>query len=85
MPTDADDADAGLHHGFKGAQIAASALTAKALHLTTPVSSTSGATPPADLSRVFYLQKRVLGSTGCTRTELVGLPDARSDRGPSGD
>ena len=28
---------------------------------------------PADLSGVFYLQQRVLGSTGCTRTELVDL------------
>jgi len=35
--------------------------------------ATSGANPPADLSRVFYLQQRVLGSTGCTRTELVDL------------
>jgi NADPH:quinone reductase-like Zn-dependent oxidoreductase len=35
--------------------------------------ATSGANPPADLNRVFYLQQRVLGSTGCTRTELVDL------------
>ncbi len=35
--------------------------------------ATSGANPPADLNRVFYLQQRVLGSTGCTRSELVGL------------
>ena len=35
--------------------------------------ATSGVNPPADLGRVFYLQQRVLGSTGCTRAELVGL------------
>ncbi len=35
--------------------------------------ATSGMNPPADLGRVFYLQQRVLGSTGCTRPELVAL------------
>lgn len=35
--------------------------------------ATSGTNPPADLGRVFYLQQRILGSTGCTRSELVGL------------
>ncbi|MCH5672878.1 zinc-binding dehydrogenase [Streptomyces gilvus] len=35
--------------------------------------ATSGMNPPADLGRVFYLQQRVLGSTGCTRGELVSL------------
>lgn len=35
--------------------------------------ATSGTNPPADLGRVFYLQQRILGSTGCTRAELVGL------------
>ncbi|WP_416981135.1 zinc-binding dehydrogenase [Streptomyces sp. T028] len=35
--------------------------------------ATSGANPPADLSRIFYLQQRVLGSTGCTRAELVAM------------
>ncbi|MFI6335358.1 zinc-binding dehydrogenase [Streptomyces sp. NPDC050535] len=35
--------------------------------------ATSGTNPPADLGRVFYLQQRILGSTGCTRGELVGL------------
>lgn len=35
--------------------------------------ATSGANPPADLGRVFYLQQRILGSTGCTRSELVSL------------
>jgi NADPH:quinone reductase-like Zn-dependent oxidoreductase len=35
--------------------------------------ATSGANPPADLNRVFYLQQRVLGSTGGTREEFVRL------------
>jgi NADPH:quinone reductase-like Zn-dependent oxidoreductase len=35
--------------------------------------ATSGANPPADLNRVFYLQQRILGSTGCTRSELVSM------------
>lgn len=35
--------------------------------------ATSGANPPADLSRIFYLQQRILGSTGGTRSELVSM------------
>lgn len=35
--------------------------------------ATSGPNPPADLNRVFYLQQRVLGSTGGTREEFVRL------------
>ncbi|MDX6744120.1 zinc-binding dehydrogenase [Actinocorallia sp. A-T 12471] len=35
--------------------------------------ATSGTNPPADLGRVFYQQQSVLGSTGCTRAELVAL------------
>lgn len=35
--------------------------------------ATSGANPPADLNRIFYLQLQILGSTGCTRHELVSL------------
>ncbi|PBC77050.1 NADPH:quinone reductase-like Zn-dependent oxidoreductase [Streptomyces sp. TLI_235] len=35
--------------------------------------ATSGTNPPADLGRIFYLQSRILGSTGCTRHELVAL------------
>jgi NADPH:quinone reductase-like Zn-dependent oxidoreductase len=35
--------------------------------------ATSGMNPPADLGRVFYLQQRILGSTGCTRGELVAM------------
>ncbi|MEX0427619.1 zinc-binding dehydrogenase [Nocardioides sp. DS6] len=35
--------------------------------------ATSGYNPPADLGRVFYQQQRILGSTGCTRTEFVDL------------
>lgn len=35
--------------------------------------ATSGATPPADLNRVFFLQLRVLGSTMGTKAELAEL------------
>jgi NADPH:quinone reductase-like Zn-dependent oxidoreductase len=35
--------------------------------------ATSGMNPPADLGRVFYLQQRILGSTGATRSEMVAL------------
>ena len=35
--------------------------------------ATSGVNPPADLGRIFYLQQRILGSTGCTRGELVAM------------
>jgi len=51
-PVQADDSAAGLHHGFKGAQIAASALTAEALHLTMPVSSFSRSTEAHNQDKV---------------------------------
>lgn len=35
--------------------------------------ATSGMNPPADLGRVFYLQQRILGSTGCTLVEMKAL------------
>lgn len=35
--------------------------------------ATSGMNPPADLGRIFYLQQRVIGSTGATRAEFVSL------------
>ena len=35
--------------------------------------ATSGANPPADLNRVFFLQLSVIGSTMGTRDELVDL------------
>lgn len=35
--------------------------------------ATSGAQPPAELTRIFYLQQRILGSTGCKRSELVAM------------
>lgn len=35
--------------------------------------ATSGTNPPADLARIFYLQMRIIGSTGCTRSELAQL------------
>ena len=41
---DEDSPQAGLHHGFKGMQIAASSLAAEALHLTMPATSFSRST-----------------------------------------
>jgi len=35
--------------------------------------ATSGMNPPADLGRIFYLQQRIVGSTGSTRSELVAM------------
>ncbi|MEV0341845.1 zinc-binding dehydrogenase [Nocardia sp. NPDC050713] len=35
--------------------------------------ATSGGQPGAELNRIFYLQQRILGSTGCTRSELVAM------------
>jgi D-arabinose 1-dehydrogenase-like Zn-dependent alcohol dehydrogenase len=29
--------------------------------------------PPADLGRIFYLQQRIIGSTGSTRAELIAM------------
>ena len=37
--------------------------------------STSGAMPPSDLARVFFLQLSVIGSTMGTREELIALMD----------
>jgi phenylalanine ammonia-lyase len=43
-PVDADHPEAGLRHGFKGMQMAASALVAEALHLCMPVTAFSRST-----------------------------------------
>jgi NADPH:quinone reductase-like Zn-dependent oxidoreductase len=42
--------------------------------------ATSGANPPADLNRVFFLQLSVIGSTMGTRDELVDLLALMADR-----
>ena len=43
--------------------------------------ATSGSNPPADLSRVFFLQLSVIGSTMGTRDELLALAELCADRG----
>jgi NADPH:quinone reductase-like Zn-dependent oxidoreductase len=43
--------------------------------------STSGANPPADLQRLFFLQLRVVGSTMGTRDELADLARLCEDAG----
>jgi phenylalanine ammonia-lyase len=52
MPDGAGPGEGGNHHGFKGAQIAASALTAEALHLTMPASSFSRSTESHNQDKV---------------------------------
>jgi histidine ammonia-lyase/phenylalanine ammonia-lyase len=52
VPAPADGPAADAQHGFKGAQIAASALTAEALHLTMPVSSFSRSTEAHNQDKV---------------------------------
>jgi len=49
---DADDPEAGLHHGFKGMQIAASAITAEALKNTMPTSVFSRSTEAHNQDKV---------------------------------
>ena len=51
-PFKADDWRAGLHHGFKGMQIAASSLTAEALKLTMPASAFSRSTEAHNQDKV---------------------------------
>lgn len=43
--------------------------------------ATSGANPPADLNRVFFLQMRIIGSTMGTRQELQSLLNMCRDTG----
>ncbi|HWO66699.1 MAG TPA: aromatic amino acid ammonia-lyase [Umezawaea sp.] len=52
FPFAADDWQAGLHHGFKGMQIAASSLTAEALKLTAPASAFSRSTEAHNQDKV---------------------------------
>ena len=55
---------------------AAVSLTMGVLGCTAEVDvagATTGMNPSADLARIFYLQQRILGSTGCTRSELVAM------------
>lgn len=42
--------------------------------------ATSGSDPPADLTRVFFLQLSIVGSTMGTRDELAGLLDFCAER-----
>jgi histidine ammonia-lyase/phenylalanine ammonia-lyase len=51
-PVAAHDPNAGLHHGFKAAQLTASALTAEALHLTMPAASFSRSTESHNQDKV---------------------------------
>src|SRR5581483_4650014 len=48
----ADDPEAGLHHGFKGMQLCCSAMTAEALHLAAPTSIHSRSTEAHNQDKV---------------------------------
>ncbi|MFV0126946.1 aromatic amino acid lyase [Streptomyces sp. HMX112] len=52
VPREPDDPEAGLHHGFKGMQIAASAVTAEALKNTGPASVFSRSTEAHNQDKV---------------------------------
>jgi len=43
--------------------------------------ATSGATPPAELNRIFFLQLQVIGSTMGTRQELADLMNLLASTG----
>ena len=62
-----DDPRAGVHHGFKGAQIAASALTAEALHLTMPAGSFSRSTEAHNQDKVS------MGTIAARHARTIGV------------
>ncbi|MFJ3229273.1 histidine ammonia-lyase [Streptomyces sp. NPDC086783] len=66
----AEDPDAGLHHGFKGMQLACSSLTAEALSLTMPLGSFSRSTECHNQDKVS------MGTTAARRTrDVVALTE----------
>ena len=87
------DEESGLHHGFKAAQITASALTAEALRNTMPAASFSrsteshnqdkvslGTIAARDAGQAVYLVSRVVAIlllVGAQACELRGAMDAR--------
>ncbi|TGZ19568.1 histidine ammonia-lyase [Streptomyces sp. S816] len=66
VPRSADDPQAGLHHGFKGMQIAASAVTAEALKQTGPASVFSRSTEAHNQDKVS------MGTIAARDTRTVG-------------
>ncbi|MCE0536201.1 aromatic amino acid ammonia-lyase [Kineosporia rhizophila] len=84
-----DHPAAGVHHGFKGAQIAASALTAEALHLATPAGSFSRSTEAHNQDKVSMgtiaaRHARTVGQlvTEVTAIHLLALCQAADIVGP---
>lgn len=81
-------AEAGLHHGFKGMQIAASALTAEALHLTMPASAFSRSTEAHNQDKVSmgtiaarHARQAVDLALGVAAIHLIALCQAADLRG----
>lgn len=86
---DADHNEAGLHHGFKGAQITASALTAEALQLTMPAGSFSRSTEAHNQDKVSmgtiaarHVRTAVRLATEVAAVHLLALAQAADLRGP---
>lgn len=84
------DPEAGLHHGFKGAQIAASALTAEALQLTMPAGSFSRSTESHNQDKVSmgtiaarHARTAVRLSSEVAAIHLLALAQAADLRGPA--
>ena len=73
-PATADDPQAGLHHGFKGMQIAASAITAEALKQTMPASVFSRSTEAHNQDKVS------MGAIAARDARTVNGLSARSPR-----
>ncbi|MET9888297.1 aromatic amino acid ammonia-lyase [Streptomyces sp. NPDC006430] len=81
--------EAGLHHGFKGAQIAASALTAEALHLSMPAGSFSRSTESHNQDKVSmgtiaarHAHTATRLATHVAGIHLLALAQAADLRGP---
>lgn len=82
-------AEAGVHHGFKGTQLTASALTAEALHLTMPVSSFSRSTESHNQDKVSmgtiaarHARTSIGLATEVAAITLLALAQAADLRGP---
>ena len=82
------EAEEGLHHGFKGMQITASALVAEALHATMPLTSFSRSTESHNQDKVSMgtiAARSALRTTelveGAVATHLLGAAQAAELRG----
>ncbi len=89
MPVSGDTAQAGLHHGFKGAQIACTALVAEALRLGSPATAFSRPTESNNQDKVSLGTIAARDARAVTRLaldataiHLAALCQAADLRGP---